>query len=156
MRLLIDRSGGIRLENRGLCFQPASEPADEPVFRVGLAAAPVDSSDIFLFHKTTHRAVYDQARQARPELDDTILWNARGEITESTIANVVVELEPGSRWTPPVECGLLAGTFREELLTRGEIAERVITKEELILAKRVWLINSVRRWRRVEIIEPTV
>ena len=76
-----------------------------------------------------------------------ILVNEEGEVTESTIANVVVRDEDGY-WTPPVACGLLAGTFRAELLERGAIRERRITLDELRAAKEVWLINSVRGWRR--------
>jgi para-aminobenzoate synthetase / 4-amino-4-deoxychorismate lyase len=46
-----------------------------------------------------------------------------------------------------VHCGLLAGTFRAELLARGEIQERVVTLDDLRSASRVWLINSVHQWR---------
>jgi para-aminobenzoate synthetase/4-amino-4-deoxychorismate lyase len=60
----------------------------------------------------------------------------------------VVELD-GRRWTPPRECGLLAGTFRAELLRRGEVAERVLTKADLSRAARVWFVNGVRG--RVEV-----
>ncbi|MFN8598704.1 MAG: chorismate-binding protein, partial [Anaerolineae bacterium] len=113
--------------------------------RITLAAGPVDSRDIFLYHKTTRRTVYEAARAQRPGMDDVLLWNERGEITESTIANVVVELK-GVRYTPPIECGLLGGTFRRSLLDQNLIRERVILKEEVLSAERVWLINSVRGW----------
>ncbi len=129
---------------------PLSEIPLPPVMRVALAAQPIDSSNVFLYHKTTRRDVYDAARAARPDCDDVVLWNERGEITESTIANVVVELN-GQRYTPPVECGLLPGTFRADLIARGLIHERVILKEELRAASRVWLINSVRGWLDVQL-----
>ena len=89
-----------------------------------LAAHPVDPSDEFLYHKTTNRAVYERAR--RPDCDDVILWNPAGEVTETTIANLVVEggmTEQGRRVTPPVACGLLPGTLRAELLATGEVSE---------------------------------
>ncbi len=79
-----------------------------------------------------------------------ILWNERGEITESTIANVVVELN-GQCYTPPIECGLLGGTLRADLIERGLIRERVITKDELLSATRLWLINSVRGWLETQL-----
>ena len=41
--------------------------------RVGLARRPVDPSDRFLYHKTTHRLVYESARAERPDVDDVIL-----------------------------------------------------------------------------------
>ena len=82
------------------------------------------------FHKTTHRSFYEQPVRERPDCDDLIFWNERGEVTESSIANVVVEMD-GERWTPSRSSGLLAGTFREELLALGEIREKVIFKDEL-------------------------
>ena len=107
------------------------------VKEVALATEPVDSSDRFLYHKTTRRR----------DGDDVIFWNERGEITESTIANVVASID-GELFTPPVHCGLLAGTFRNHLLARGKIKERVITIEEFNNAKEFFLINSIRKWIR--------
>lgn len=114
-------------------------------WRVALAESPIDDRSPFFFNKTTNRGVYDAARQARPDVDDVVLWNQRGEVTESTIGNVVAELD-GARVTPPVTCGLLAGTYRAELLDTGAIRERVITKDDLSRASRLWLINGVREW----------
>jgi para-aminobenzoate synthetase/4-amino-4-deoxychorismate lyase len=108
---------------------------------VTLAIAPVDSSDRFLFHKTTHRKYSD----------NLIFWNERNEVTESGIANVVVRLND-ELFTPPVSCGLLAGTFRAQLLEHGLIKERVITVEEFKNAKEIYLINSVRKWMKAELI----
>ena len=51
-------------------------------------------------------------------LDDVVLWTRGGEITESTIANVVVELD-GALYTPPATGALLPGVFREELCAVG-------------------------------------
>ena len=146
VRLLVSRNGEATIERTAASgnFHASSEPIATP-WRLALAAGPVQSSDRFLFHKTTRREVYDSARRERPDADDVILWNERGEVTESTIANVAVRF--GDKWfTPPVSCGLLAGVFREELLERGVLRERVLTPEELARADAVWLINSVRGW----------
>jgi para-aminobenzoate synthetase/4-amino-4-deoxychorismate lyase len=112
--------------------------------RVRLAAEPVDSSDRFLYHKTTRRDFYGGD-------GDVIYWNERGEITESSIANVVVRIGD-QLFTPPVESGLLAGTFRNELIARGKIKERVITIDDLRSADQIFLINSVRKWMRAELV----
>lgn len=109
--------------------------------RVKLAAAPVNSSDRFLFHKTTNRDFRD----------DVIFYNERDEITESGIANVVVRLND-QLFTPPVSCGLLAGTFRAQLLEEGLIKERVITVQEFKDAEEIYLINSVRKWMEAELV----
>jgi para-aminobenzoate synthetase/4-amino-4-deoxychorismate lyase len=108
---------------------------EKTIRAVRLAEEPVDSSDRFLFHKTTRRRGGD----------DVIYWNERGEVTESSIANIVVAID-GELFTPPVECGLLPGVFRAHLLSQGKIKERVITIEEFKNAKEFFLINSVRKW----------
>jgi para-aminobenzoate synthetase/4-amino-4-deoxychorismate lyase len=153
VRLLLDEHGGIEVTVASLGLgevtlndAPPSRRAARMV-RVAVAREPVDRRDLYLYHKTTKRQVYGRALAAHPGCDDVLLVNEEGEVTESTIANVVVRDEDGY-WTPPVASGLLPGTFRAELLDRGAINERRITLEELREAKEVWLINSVRGWRR--------
>ena len=74
---------------------------DARPWRVDFASDPVDPRDPFILHKTTRRVVYENAKRSKPDMDDVLLWNARGEVTESTIANVVAEID-GVRYTPPV------------------------------------------------------
>lgn len=119
--------------------------------RVAVASAPVKSSDRFLFHKTTQRDFYTREVKARPDCDDIIFYNERGEVTESSIANLVVSIDD-QLFTPTVSCGLLAGTFRDELLEKGKIKERVITIAELKPAREIFLINSVRKWMKVQLV----
>ena len=95
--------------------------------------------------KTTRREVYERAKAARPGLDDVVLWNERGEITESTIANVVAEID-NTWWTPPVSCGLLPGVFRAAVIEARMVQEGVITRDQIGRATRLWLINSLREW----------
>jgi len=146
VRLLASPTSVIQKE-----VSPLVEPADR-VCRVRFASGPLDSGNRFLCHKTTHRSFYDTPLRERADCDDLIFWNERGEVTESSIANVVLEMD-GVKWTPSSSSGLLAGTFREELLALGEIRERVIFKEELKRAERLFLINSVRRWMPAKWIE---
>lgn len=136
VRLLVAPDGQVTGE-----ALPLGEPPAEP--RVGLAVAPVSSGDVWLYHKTTRRAAYAAARASRPDCDEVILWNERGEVTEAAASNVVVELD-GRAYTPPLASGLLAGTLRAHLLDAGEVEERVLTRDDLARATRVWLINSVR------------
>jgi para-aminobenzoate synthetase/4-amino-4-deoxychorismate lyase len=110
---------------------------------VRLAERPVSSTDRFLYHKTTNRAVFDNARAGAPDCEDVILWNERGELTEATIANLVLELD-GELVTPPVSSGLLPGVYRRWLLQRGMVQERILTRIDLSRASRVFLVNSVR------------
>jgi para-aminobenzoate synthetase/4-amino-4-deoxychorismate lyase len=141
VRMLISRNGEFEIQ----CALLGSQP-DERI-DVALAKKPVDSLDVFLFHKTTHRSVYETARADFPDFADVILWNEHGEVTESCIANVVIRKE-GKLITPPVECGLLAGVFRQHLLNNDEIEEGVVLIEDLWTADDVFLVNSVRKWQK--------
>jgi para-aminobenzoate synthetase / 4-amino-4-deoxychorismate lyase len=139
-------------------IEKASHEHSEGCWRVRLLlstdGAPVvecTPQDPFVLHKTTHRVVYERARRSRNEVDDVLLWNRRGEVTESTIANVVAEID-GMRYTPPVRCGLLAGTFRAEQIEAGAIHEQVLMKADIVSASRLWLINSVREWVDAEFV----
>lgn len=139
LRLLIDSHGAPSVE----CAAYHDSPP--PPWRVALAATPVDDRSPFIFNKTTRRETYDAARRARPDVDDVLLWNQRGEVTESTIANLVVETSAG-RLTPPVECGLLPGVLRSELVEAGVVREQLVTKDDLTCVSRIWLVNSLRGW----------
>jgi para-aminobenzoate synthetase / 4-amino-4-deoxychorismate lyase len=145
VRLLLEPSGTLTAEPRPLLA------TSEPV-RVRIARDPVDSGDLWLRHKTTFRAVYDARLAAHPDFDDVLLVNERGELTESTIANLVVEWD-GAMWTPPVDAGLLPGVFRGALLRTGTVRERTLRPADLLRADAVYLVNSVRRLRRA-LVEP--
>jgi para-aminobenzoate synthetase/4-amino-4-deoxychorismate lyase len=143
-RLLVGRNGAPSVE----CHAHAD--TDRP-WRVAAAAEPIHGPEVFLRHKTTNRAIYDSARACRPDADDVLLWNARGELTESTIANLVVEVA-GRKITPPVSSGLLAGVFRAELLERGVIEEGLVMRDALRGGQPLWLINSLRGWIQATLI----
>ena len=139
VRLLLEHDGTV------VCEAADLEPLPERPLRAALAADPVEPHDVLLFHKTTRRITYERARASRPDAEAVVLWNTLGEVTEGTDFNLVVEID-GARVTPPIECGLLPGTFRAQLLDDGEISERRITVDELRASGRGWLINSVRGW----------
>lgn len=145
VRLLISQNG--RFEAQADEIFPIQQP-----ICANVATAPVQSTNIFLYHKTTNRKIYDNLKRNEPGVFDTLLWNERNEITEFTIGNIIIELN-GALYTPPIDSGLLKGTFREKLLDDGEIIERIIYVRELKQASRIWLINSVRRWIEVNIVD---
>jgi para-aminobenzoate synthetase/4-amino-4-deoxychorismate lyase len=149
VRMLVTREGRVTLEAEALPMPDSAPP------RVTVAPGPIDSSNPFLYHKTTNRGMYEAARAACPGYDDVLLFNEKGEVTESTIANLAVEIE-GKLCTPPVECGLLPGTLRADLLERGELVERSITVEEMLRSPRVFLLNSVRGMYRVQVVAPNI
>lgn len=138
LRLLLAERGQPTLQTL-----PLTKLTSAPFVRLALARRPVDSANVFLFHKTTHRRVYEEAKADFPLHDDVILFNENGDVTESTIATVVVEID-GVLCTPPVECGLLPGTARAEFLARGLLREQRIPLSVLRAAPRLFTLNSVR------------
>jgi len=144
LRLLVDADGKPSL---GLGAMP-TENGNPRVLPID--TEPVDPYDEFLVHKTTIRTRYDEALERFPDDPDVILWNRRGELTETCIANLVLELG-GDLVTPHHSSGLLAGTLREELLERGQIVERVLRLDDLSRADTIWTINSVRGWDQVSL-----
>ncbi len=111
--------------------------------RLAIAPACIASADPLLRHKTTHRALYDAMRALCPDADDVVLWNERGEVTETTWSNLFVERN-GVLLTPPVASGLLPGTLRGRLLAEGRAREHVLTPGDVLEARTLWLGNSVR------------
>ncbi len=143
VRIMLERSGAIRVQVEDFAPTPG-------VVRLGLAADPVRSDDVLLFHKHAGRDVYDSARRSQPDVDDIVLWNERREVTETTTANLAVHLD-GRWWTPALTAGLLPGVERGRLIDLGVLAERAIAIEELMHAERVAVVNSLRGWREVEL-----
>jgi len=143
VRLLLDWKGDLEITSTPISFE-------ERQIQVALADNPINSNDRFLFHKTTLREVYDTARASHPDCDDVLLYNERGEMTEFTIGNLVVELD-GKLVTPPIECGLLPGTFRALLIETDQIAERAVPLSRLKECTKIYRVNSVRKWEPVRI-----
>ena len=140
----------IRIElapDGALSFTSRPFAADRRTWRVSLSSGPVASQDRFLFHKTTIRAIHDAALAGARAVgcDEAVLWNERGELTEGTRTNLVLEIG-GERLTPARESGLLAGVFRQSLLERKKVRETVLHKVDLERANRVLLINALRGW----------
>jgi len=143
IRMLLDRSGEPSTEAGP--FQPHGTS-----FKVCLAEQPVDSKNVFLYHKTTRREAYDNALRVPQIYKDVLLYNEKDELTEFTLGNLVVKLD-GELVTPPVSCGLLPGTFRAHLLETGQIKERVVHKNELDHCSKIFMVNSLRKWVEVKL-----
>lgn len=142
VRLLLCREGSFDIES-----EPVSEKLVNETVTVAFAESRVDSANVFLYHKTENRSFYNAELARRPDCTEVIFLNERGEVTEGANSNVVARIN-GSLLTPPLDSGLLPGTFREELIETGIIIERVVTGPELAGAEEIFLINSVRKWRK--------
>lgn len=145
VRLLLSKASEITVEAQKIM------PIKEPIL-CKMAVEPVNSQNPFLFHKTTHRRVYEQHESEVEGVFTVLLWNENEQLTEFAIGNLVVEMN-GRLYTPPIENGLLAGTYRQFLLDTGKIEEKEIHKNDLEDCEAVWFINGVRGWLKVKIIQ---
>jgi para-aminobenzoate synthetase/4-amino-4-deoxychorismate lyase len=141
VRLLLDSDGSVTLETQQIEEKPSAPPG-----KIILSQHQVDSSDTFLYHKTTRRSLYEQERGRHPHCYDVIFLNERDEVTEGSFNTIVVSLR-GELLTPALDSGLLPGVLRKELLDAGALREKVLTFEHLHTADTIWLVNSVRGWR---------
>ncbi|CQR46472.1 Aminodeoxychorismate synthase component 1 [Paraliobacillus sp. PM-2] len=143
VRLLLDLNGELHKSVEELSNTPESVECE-------LASYPIDKTNVFHYHKTTNRSIYQEHVTNNPSIFSVLLWNDQEEITEFTFGNVVVELD-GQLFTPPLSAGLLPGTYRDYLLEHHMIKERTITKKEVMAACNVWFINSLRGWISVQL-----
>lgn len=141
VRLLVNKNGRCTIQQRKVTSIKNKQ-------LVTLAKQPIQKKNPFFYHKTTNREIYDV--HDKESMYDVLLWNEYKEVTEFTTGNIVVRLN-GELYTPPINVGLLGGTFRSYLLRSNKIKERVIKVDDLIKCEEIWFINSVRKWVQVEI-----
>ena len=142
LRVLVDPSFALRVEG-----EPVGPMAD--TLTAGVAPRPLGPETLlWRRYKTTHRAVYDDAKAEGA--DQTIYYNERGELTETTTMTLVLE-SGGKFLTPALSSGLLDGTYRARLIAEGTLIEAVLPLDLLRSADAVWAVNSVRRWRRLRL-----
>lgn len=139
LRLTCDAGG--RLAHALFPFTPTVVPV-----RLALADRPMPTRGPraeLLAHKTTRRELYALAKPA--DAFDLILWNEAGELTECSFGNLAVQLD-GQWLTPSLDCGLLPGVLRAELLAQGQIREARLTRDDLGRAQGLAFFNSLRGW----------
>ncbi len=113
--------------------------------KVLLSDLDTASDDVFWYHKTTHREFYNRHFQAarKAGFHEVIFRNQRGELTEGAISNLFIRR--GGRWlTPRLECGLLPGIRRAELIAAWHAEEALLTPADLAGADEIRLCNSLR------------
>lgn len=148
VRLLLSPDGDFQI---GWTEQEA--PTGEPA-RLLLSSRRTDPSDVFLYHKTTMRQAYntDLCEAHKRGYFDLLYLNNRNELTEGAITNIIVEID-GKWYTPPLDCGLLPGTWRQSLLNTGMATERVLALDDLRRATCVCAGNSVCGKQEITLID---
>jgi branched-subunit amino acid aminotransferase/4-amino-4-deoxychorismate lyase len=149
VRLVLSRDGAI--ETSGAPIEPI--PSDA-VWRVAVAERRFSSADPLLRHKTTRRALYEDAlteAAQRCGADEVLFQNERGELCEAARCNLFVP-QGEILLTPPLSSGLLPGTLRAALIAQGRARESTLRLED-IAQSEFFLGNSVRGLVRARLVD---
>jgi branched-subunit amino acid aminotransferase/4-amino-4-deoxychorismate lyase len=110
-----------------------------PHWTYAIARTRIRSTDLLQRHKTSWRQAYEDEASLTDEL---LFLNERGELAEGTRSNIFVA-RGNVLLTPPLECGVLDGRLRAELVAIGRAREAVLKPDDLKDAE-VYCGNSLR------------
>jgi len=130
-------------------YQPLNETIYQKGYTAILCSGPVFSGAASSQYKTLSSFDKVMARMevASAGVDEGVLVNERGQITEATSSNLFVVLRDRIK-TSPVSCGLLPGVTRRYVvdLLREEgfsVVEEPVGLDDLRAAEDVWITNSI-------------
>ncbi|MBL1213720.1 MAG: aminodeoxychorismate synthase component I [Ignavibacteriae bacterium] len=120
-------------------------------YKVAISTKKIDSENSFYYFKTTNRELYSNELKKYSEqgFDEVIFFNEKDELCEGSFTNIFVKIND-AWFTPPVNCGLLNGVYRQYLIDNDKsINEKILTMNDLIDADEIILTNSVRKTIKV-------
>ena len=139
LRITISKSGEMELSPQIL------EPLSPTFCKAKLCLQEADLQTPFTYFKTTHRPHLSLGEQ------EIIYHNVVGELLETSIGNLVLKIN-GKLYTPPISLGILPGIYRQHLLERGQVEEKVLTLADLNQAETIYGCNAVRGLYELELI----
>ena len=138
LRIALKKDGSIELETTPLL------PLTETFRKAKLLEQTANLAQPFTYFKTSHRPHLTLEQQ------EQIYYNAQGKLLETSIGNLLLELD-GKLYTPPAELGLLKGIYRQQLLDEGQATEKILTLADLDQAEKIYACNAVRVLYELEI-----
>jgi para-aminobenzoate synthetase/4-amino-4-deoxychorismate lyase len=151
VRLLLDEDGGVSVTTT-----PQPPTASDVVMRYVISDTRLNSTDLFLYHKTTRRELYDREWKHYADTlaaDEVIYLNENGELAEGSRTTIFIERD-GKLLTPRLAAGVLPGTLRAALIDEGRAVETRLTVQDLNGPDKIYLGNSVRGLVRAEPLVP--
>ena len=138
-----------KTKNPEILTEPFTQPISSTPF-ITLSPMKTDPSDLYLYHKTTLRNLYEKEyeRSKKEGFYECIFLNSRDELTEGCVTNLFVKIK-GELLTPSLSCGLLPGILRQTLLKRGKVKEKILMLNDLENAEEIYVGNSLRGLIRV-------
>ena len=138
LRITISKSGEMKLSRQILT------PLSPSFCKAKLCLQEADLNQSFTYFKTTHRPHLSLGEQEK------IYHNKSGELLETSIGNLALKIN-GKLYTPPTSQGILLGIYRQHLLERGQVEEKVLTLADLNQAEAVYGCNAVRGLYELEV-----
>lgn len=134
IRMLVSRRGSLAIEVRDHRTWP------EAIMQVAIVPRQAEGNDPRLRHKTTDRALYQDAL-ARGGTYEVLMTDAAGYLTEGCFSSIFVE-RGDKLLTPPLARGVLPGILRQSLIDMGEAVERDLRPYDL--EKGFFIGNAAR------------
>ncbi len=143
IRLLLSYEGKIKLE-----FYKIQQEifCSSEIVLLGVSSKTVDKEDVFLYHKTTNRRIYNNEYKKciLSGCFDIIFKNQNNEITECSKSNIFI-YSKGKYYTAPINSGLLNGVVRQYLINMNK--EKIIQKPlfitDILSAEKIFITNAI-------------
>lgn len=144
LKLSLSAQGELQLE---------AHPYQAPAYHaVTISPHRLANHDPLRRHKTTSRAIFDQAWQTAVQLQafDMLFFNQQGFLLEGGRSSVMIKFE--EQWlTPALTLDILNGVTRQQALQQGIATEAYITEKMLYQASKIRLGNALHGWFEVEL-----
>ena len=140
LRLTYFSSGEFIISHEELVIDDAKE------FSLGISPHKRFASDFISHHKTLSYtgAAFGLRSAAQAGHDDLLYLNEYGEVIETGLANILVEID-GKLLTPRLDSGILPGIVRSVLLEWfPQIEQAQLLISDLKSASGVYLLSSIR------------
>ncbi|PJZ77929.1 aminodeoxychorismate synthase component I [Leptospira neocaledonica] len=118
--------------------------------KVLFSGTSTNKKNRFFYHKTNIREIFSEGYTSATSKGylDQIYTNTEGYLTEGSIHSIFLFLN--REWiTPSLEEGILPGVARKQWIRKLKAKEKKISKQDLSLASKIILVNSLRGVRRV-------
>lgn len=126
---------------------------NSPPYKILVDASIVKSTNKNSWIKSGNRDFYNATIEMAKQFNcnDALIFNENGFISESCIANIILENDE-KYYTPPLEDGCVSGVYRQYLINKNDkIQIQSLTIDDLKSANKIYLCNAVRGLFEVEI-----
>jgi para-aminobenzoate synthetase/4-amino-4-deoxychorismate lyase len=152
IRLLLSKNGDVEIQKS---VYDIKNFCSKKIEKITISKSFVDKNNVFLYHKTTNRRVYNKEyKKYSGRFFDVLFINKNGEVTETSRANVFVKIGD-YYYTPPKSSGLLNGVFKKFLIeqNKDKIKDKTISIDEVFKSEKLFITNAVFGIKEVKLFD---